>query len=133
MSIGENKELVRQFLEEVMNARNVLAIPEFMVPGSRFAGVFEKFVTNYIKEGFPDFHLTIEDVFGAQDKVLVQTTLTATQTGPAMGHPASGKTYSTTVIYIFKIANGKIISGQWVSDRMEIAQQLGWLPTPGQS
>lgn len=133
MSLGENKELVRRFLEEVMNAGNALAIPEFMVPGSMFAGAFEKFVTNYVKEGFPDFHLTIENIFGEEDKVLVQTTLTATQTGPVMGHPASGKTCSTTVIYIFKIAKGKIISGQWVSDRMEMAQQLGWLPTPGQS
>jgi steroid delta-isomerase-like uncharacterized protein len=133
MSLEENKELVRRFLEEVMNARITLVIPEFMVPGSMFVGAFESFVTKYIKEGFPDFHLTIEDMFGEGDKVLVQTTATATQIGPAMGHPASGKTYSTTVIYIFKIANGKIISGQWVSDRMEIAQQLGWMPTPGQA
>jgi hypothetical protein len=29
--------------------------------------------------------------------------------------------------------NGKITSGQWVFDRMEIAQQLGWIPTPGQA
>jgi predicted ester cyclase len=47
-----------------------------------------------------------------------------------MGHLASGKTYSTTVILIFKVVNGKIISGQWVLDRMEIAQQLEWMPTP---
>jgi len=44
---------------------------------------------------------------------------------------ASGKTYSSIVIYIFKIANGKIIRGQWVMDRMEMAQQLGWIPIPG--
>lgn len=132
MSLEENKELARRFLEEVMNAGNVLAIPEFMVAGSMFAGAFEGFITNYIKAGFPDYHLTIEDIFGEGDKVLVQTTISATQTGAWMGRPPTGQTYTTTGIFIFKIANGKITSGQWVFDRMEIAQQLGWIPTPGQ-
>lgn len=131
MAVEENKELIRRFLDEVINARNTSAISEFMVPGSMFAGAFEGFVTKYVKEGFPDFTLTIDGIFGENDKVLAQTTATATQTGPVMGHPASGLSYSTTVIYIFKIANGKIISGQWVFDRMELAQQLGWMPIPG--
>ncbi len=130
MLLEENKELVRRFLDEVMNAGNVSAIPEFMVPGSMFAGAVEWFVSNFIKVGCPDFHLAVEGVFGEADKVLVHTTLSATQTGPAMGHPPTGQTFTTTVIYIFKIANGKIISGQWVIDRMEIGQQLGWIPTP---
>jgi steroid delta-isomerase-like uncharacterized protein len=130
MSVESNKELARRFLEEVINARNVPAIQEFMVSGSMFAGAFEGFVTNYINVGFPDFHVKIEGVFSEEDKVLIQTTVTATQTGALMGRPPSGKTYSSTVIYIFKIANGKITSGQWVMDRMEIAQQLGWIPMP---
>jgi len=133
MSVEENKALAQRFLEEVMNASNVSAISEFMVPGSMFAGAFQWFVTDYIQVGFPDFHLTIEGVFGEDDRVLIQTTIRATQTGPAMGHPPTGKTFTTAGIYIFKITNGKIASGQWVFDRMEIAQQLGWIPTPGQA
>ena len=133
MSREVNKELVRRFLEEVINARNVSAIAEFMVAGSMFAGAFEGFVNQYIKVAFPDFQLKIEEVFSEEDKVLVQTTVTATQTGAIWGHPPSGKTYSSTAIYIFKVADGKIISGQWVTDRLENSQQLGWLPMPGQS
>jgi len=133
MSLEENKELARRFIDEVVNAGNVSAIPEFMISGSMFAGAFEGFITNYIKVGFPDFHLTIEGVFGEGDKVLIQTTISATQTGPAMGRPPTGKSYTTTGIYIFKITNGKIVSGQWVFDRMEIGQQLGWIPVPAQS
>jgi len=133
MSIEENKKLAQRFLEEVLNAGNISAIQEFMISGSMFAGAFQWFVTDYIKVGFPDFHLTIEGVFGEDDRVLVQTTIRATQTGPAMGHTPTDKTFMTTGIYIFKITNGKIASGQWVFDRMEIAQQLGWIPTPGQT
>jgi len=132
MPLEENKELVRRFLDEVLNGQNTEAIPKFMVSGSMFAGAFEWFVTNYIKVGFPDFHLTIEEVFGEDDRILVQTTLHATQTGSYMGRAPTGKTFAVTGIYIFKIANGKIASGQWVFDRMEIAQQLGWMPTPSQ-
>jgi predicted ester cyclase len=132
MSLAENKELAQRFLEEVLNSGNVSAIQEFMISGSMFAGAFQWFVTDYIKVGFPNFHLTIEGVFGEDDRVLIQTTIQATQTGLAMGHPPTGKTFMTTGIYIFKITDGKIVSGQWVFDRMEIAQQLGWIPTPGQ-
>src|SRR6476660_9209128 len=107
MSLEEKKELVRRFLTLVMNEHNVAAIPEFMVAGSMFAGAFEGFVTNYIKVGFPDFHLAIDGVFGEGDQVLVQTTIRATQTGAVMGRPPSGKTYTTLGIYIFKITNGK--------------------------
>jgi predicted ester cyclase len=131
MSVESNKELVRRFLEQVMNERDVSAIPESMVPGSMFAGAFEGFVTNFIKVGFPDFNLNIEDVFAERDKVIVQTTATGTQTGHVMGRPPAGRTFSTTVIYIFKVTDGRIISGQWVMDRMETGQQLGWIPMPG--
>lgn len=132
MSFEENKELVRRFIEQVMNAGDISAIPELMVPRSMFAGAFEGFVAKF-KVSFPDFHLSIEDIFGEGDKVLVQTTMRATQTGPAMGHPATGNTFMTTGIYIFRVANGKLVSGQWVFDRMETAQQLGWIPIPEQA
>src|SRR5512133_928196 len=130
MSAESNKELVRRFLEEVIIARNVSAIPEFMVAGSMFSGAFEGFVNHSIKVAFPDFQLKIEDVFSEGDKALVQTTFTVSQMGAIWVHPPSGKTYSLTLIYIFKIANGKIISGQWVTDRLEASQQLGWIPMP---
>ena len=133
MSLEANKELVRRFIDEVMNARNVSAIPAFMVPGSMFAGAFEGFITNFIQAAFPDFHLTIDDIFGEGDKVVVQTTVQATHTGPFMGRAPTGNAFTTAGIYIFKIANGKIVSGQWVFDRMDIAQQLGWIPRPGQA
>src|SRR5207253_9366036 len=96
MSIKENKELVQRFIQQVLNEHNIEAIPEYMVPGSMFAGAFEGFVTNYIKAAFPDFHLTIEVVFAEGDQVLVQTTIRATQSGSFMGRPPNGRTYATT-------------------------------------
>ena len=69
MSLEKNKELAKQFLEEVLNNGNVSAIQEFMISGSMFAGAFQWFVTDYIKVGFPNFHLTIEGVFGEDDRV----------------------------------------------------------------
>jgi len=60
MSTEENKDLVGRFLEAVLNERQIEAIPEFMVPGSMFAGAFEGFVANFIQVGFPDFHVAIE-------------------------------------------------------------------------
>lgn len=133
MSVEENKELVQRFLSQVMNEHDTAAIPQFMVAGSMFAGAFEGFVNNYIKAAFPDYHSTTEVIFGEGEQVGALTTIRATETGSFMGRQPSGKTYTTTCIYVFKIASGKIMSGQWVFDRMDIAQQLGAMPKPNQA
>jgi len=86
MSIEDNKELVRRFIDEVMNTGNTAAIADFCVPGSRFAGGIDGQI-KVMKTGFPDNHFIIEEMLAEGDKVAVQATIHGTNNGPMLGLP----------------------------------------------
>jgi predicted ester cyclase len=60
---------------------------------------------------FPDINFTIEDVFGAADRVAVRWSATMTHTGDHLGTPATGKPVRITGITVVRIANNKIVEG----------------------
>jgi len=71
------------------------------------------------------------DVFVADsDKVAYVTTMTAVQTGPMGGLPASNKPFTCVNIIIQRFENGKIAE-TWVSwDNVAMLSQLGFFPPP---
>jgi predicted ester cyclase len=60
--------------------------------------------------------VTVEDAFGAGDKVVARWSATMTHKGGQLGIPASGKHVLITGISIGRIVNGKIVEGwdNWV-------------------
>ena len=52
-----------------------------------------------IRNGFPDFHFTVEDLIAEGDKVGVRWIITATHQGELMGIPATGIEVTWTVSY----------------------------------
>jgi predicted ester cyclase len=139
MSIEGNKELVRRFIDEVMNTGNTAALADFCVPGSLFAGGIEHQI-KVRKIAFPDEHITIEEILAEGDKVAVQTTQQGRNTGPMFGLPAfgrlevpvppTGKSATTTAISIFKVSDGRIVSYASEFDQIGLLLQLGWTLTP---
>ena len=55
--------------------------------------------------GFPDLHVTIEDIVAEDDKVWVRLTETATHTGPSRGLRPTGQTITYTAVTIWRIAS----------------------------
>jgi steroid delta-isomerase-like uncharacterized protein len=84
------------------------------------------------RAAFPDLRVTLEDAFACGDKVADRMTWTATQTGPLMGMPPSGKRVSVGETHIARIAGGKIVErwGHW--DALGMLQQVGAVPSPDQ-
>lgn len=131
MSVESNKELVRRFFNEVMDAGNVAAIPDFCAPNGFLAGGLRNFVQSF-KIGFPDSQYGINDIFGEGDKVAVDVAMRGVNTGPWQGRPATGKPIDVGVIYIFTVKDDKVQSLKFESNQMLFMQQLGWMPTPEQ-
>ena len=139
MTIEDNKALVQRYIDEVMNAGNTAAIADLCVPGSMFAGGIEGQIKN-MKMGFPDNHLTIEDILAEGDKVAVRVTIHGTNTGPLVGLPAfgrleipvppTGKSVISSGMYVFTVSNGKIVSFTAELDQIGLLRQLGWTFTP---
>ena len=67
------------------------------------------------------------------DRVVARMTVTGTQTGEFMGLPPSGKRTRVTAIGISRIVDGKFVEYWENFDALGLLQQVGAIPSPGQS
>ena len=79
------------------------------------------------KKNQPDRKLNNELILCAGDLVVVRVTMTATQTGPLYGMPATGKAYKTTSTDIFRFKDGKVVERWGNNDGIGMLSQLGLL------
>lgn len=137
MSTETNKATVRRYIEQVVGKGRVDLIDEFMVENialhgtglaSGLSAVGQWAVT--LDSAFPDRQVTVDDVVAEGDRVVARTTLTGTHQGEMEGIPATGKAISQPSITIFRLANGKIAEGWFVTDNLSMMQQLGVIPAP---
>jgi predicted ester cyclase len=83
-----------------------------------------------LRNAFPDFKATIDDIVAESDKVVIRMTWSGTHKGEFMGIPATGKRVSFGVIDIMRIAGGKLVEHWGQTDTMGMMQQLGAIPAP---
>ena len=134
MAVKENIELMRRWFQEVWNDGKIETIHELFAPDGRAVGHYgekseirgpDEFVpfVQSIRSAFPDLKVTIDDAFGARDKVVIRWSASMTHTGDALG-PASGKSVRLSGITIARIARGKIIEGWDNWDRLGMLEQI---------
>jgi predicted ester cyclase len=75
---------------------------------------------------FPDAKHNIENIFAADDYVVVQYRMTGTHSGTFMGKEPTGSKINYNAIGIFKMADGKFIEGWVVGDDLTLMTQLGF-------
>ena len=87
-----------------------------------------------MRSGFPDFQVTIEDLFAAEgEKVVLRFTFRGTHQGEFMGVAPTGKRVTMAGIDIFRIADGKIAELWSQEDVLVMMRQIGAIPEPGHS
>lgn len=137
MSTEENKALIRCFYEEVFNKRNLAALDDFyapdhvdhtLPPGLPVGPEGTRQAIAVMLEGFPDLHITIEDLIAEGDKVVTRFTTHGTQQGALGSIPPTGKQVSVSTIEITRIAGGKIVEDWGLDDRLGMLQQLNLVP-----
>jgi steroid delta-isomerase-like uncharacterized protein len=77
---------------------------------------------------YPDIHLTVEDLIGEGDKVVGRTTVTGTHQGEFMGVAPTGKSVTYNEMFIFRIADGKVVETWGVVDVYAQMKQIGVIP-----
>ena len=127
MSTEANKEIIRNLIEEVYNRRNIDAIPNYFIPGSFLAGHIANLIRG-MSVGFPDFHMTIEDIMAEGNKVVNRVSMRGTHQGEFFGHPPTGKPVLNGGISIYTIRDGKIVTMANESNMLLLYQQLGITP-----
>jgi predicted ester cyclase len=127
----ENKTIVRRFLIETQNDKNLTIIDELVADD--FVGhtaevkgpeQLKKVVGDNL-DAFPDLKVTIEDQIAEGDMVVTWYTAKGMQHGMYRGVLPTGEPVSYTVVSIQRVVDGKIVEGWRVVDRLEIVHQIG--------
>ncbi len=84
-----------------------------------------KIVITYWRTAYPDFHVTIDEVFFTENAAASRWTITATNTGPGK-HPPTGMQVNTPGMSIVHYADGKL-SDDWIgSNNLLWMEQIGF-------
>jgi predicted ester cyclase len=126
--VERNKAVVRRWVEEAHNKRNLSVVDEIytadyrghMSGGDSFDLEQGRKMEQSFQTDFPTHRVSIDDLFGDRDRVVSRWTLSATH--------KSGKHVVLRGMTISRFANGKIAE-EWMSmDNLSLMTQLGAQP-----
>jgi predicted ester cyclase len=127
VSIEDNKTIIRQLFQEVWFG-DVAAADRFYAAGPQLDGL--KAFAAALYAAVPDWRVTIDDLVGEGDKVVVRWTGRGTHSGPWQGRPPTGRTVTTTGIDIERMADGKIVQEDGEVDMLGFLRQVGAVAQP---
>jgi predicted ester cyclase len=142
MAAEQNKAVVRQYVEEVLDKANLAVLDELMAEdavnrtshrlstGTAREGV--RRAAGVLRSAFPDLHISVEDQLAEGDRVATRLQLSGTHQGTFQGAAPTGTHVIWTAIRIDRLADGKIAEYWEETDRVGLFQQLGGVPAQEQ-
>jgi steroid delta-isomerase-like uncharacterized protein len=129
----QNKTVVRRIVDEHWNKRNAAVAAELFAdncslqtpdgPLNGHEGARK--LLSAFETGFPDFHLTIDELIAEGDKVAFRYTFTGTHKGKFGETAASGARVTATGMGMYRIVAGKVAEGRLEWDRARLQEQIG--------
>ena len=135
--VAANKELFKRFHEAANSgdfdylAKTIdeLVAPDAVIrtplPIEATGAELLKQVWAMLLRVYPDIHLTVEDLIGEGDKVVGRTTVTGTHRGEFMGVAPTGNRVTYNEVFIFRIADGRVVETWGVVDVYAQMKQIG--------
>jgi predicted ester cyclase len=135
-----NKELVRRYNEQVVNAGGYEVYDELVTSN------FKRYLTatapplnldaakkrlSGSRAAFPDRTITIEDMMAEGDRVVYRSTIRATHQGTFLGLAPTGKQFTVTELAIIRFENGKFAEHWGGPDYLDMVQQFGGVVSAG--
>jgi predicted ester cyclase len=123
-SVKANERVVEAFLQDVVNEHNGGDAASSLTPDMQWSGGTVGTITGSanvaglfagVVAAFPDAHITINDIFGQGDQVVVRVVVSGTQEGPILGIPASGRHVQWDGVDVYRLSHGKI-TNIWAGD-----------------
>lgn len=78
-----------------------------------------------VKEGFPDFHVQIEELVASEDVAMTEVRITGTHEGEFKGLPPTGREVEVLAMSLYLIENGKVVEVRQYYDTAELQAELG--------
>jgi len=137
----QNKAIVRRFVDEIFVGGRKETVDELLAddfvahtwPSTGHPKDDLKAAIDRTTGALADPAFAIDDLIAEGDRVAARLTTAATQVGPFMGMPPSGKRYSIEEIHVFRLRDGKVVEHWHQFDQMGLMKQLGAIPggSPG--
>ncbi len=134
-----NKALVRRFVEQVQNGKDLDLMPELctadytlhhpaMPEPIRGLPKTREIVAGIFRE-YPDMRFTIEEIVAEGDRVATRILVQGTNLGPVRGAAeATNKIFTGTGIVTYRIVDGKIAEAKIQEDILHMLHLLGLVP-----
>jgi steroid delta-isomerase-like uncharacterized protein len=140
MSTEANKALIRRFVEEVLNQKNLDAIDDICSPdfvehdplpgqGPGAEGLKQLFAQQFFP-AFPDLRWTVKDMVAEGDYVMSRSTWTGTHKAAFLGIPATGKRVTVDAWTNDHVVDGRFTDSRILMNALSMLQQLGVIPEP---
>lgn len=147
MSEAKNKELVRAWVEDIFNGKDLDACDRLIAdeyvehalatfgnsePGRVPGPASMRRTAQFIIGQFPDVSMTIETILAEGDQVAVRVTARGTNLGPIGGLvPPTGREFVAGQSHWFRVENEKLAEHWAVRDDLTTLLQLGVIQPPG--
>lgn len=137
MTVGDNAQIVHRLVEECVNTNRSDALDLFVhrdvrvhpgTPGTApdtdgIQQLREAF--RRLRDVFPDLHITLHDIFAADDRVAARWIASGTHKAELAGVPATGRSVRWGGIDIYLLLDGKVVEWWRNDDFVGLLQQLG--------
>jgi predicted ester cyclase len=141
MNVDLNKTLVARIADDIWNRGDLEVADQVMAPNAKYHGPhmpnglgsredWKQAIAMY-RVGFPDCHVTFEDLIPSDDFIVGRWSATGTHTGPLPSLPPTGRRIAISGITIYRIAESKIVESWEQLDLLGMWQQLGIISLPG--
>jgi steroid delta-isomerase-like uncharacterized protein len=129
----DNERNVRRFIDEVFNGGNMRILRELIAPdhvshlpaGDHYGPDGVRIGVEELRRGFPDLHLTVDELFSAEDRVVWRFTATGTHSGDYCGNCPTGKRVCVEGMTMDRLREGQMIE-RWVQfDSAGLLAQIG--------
>jgi steroid delta-isomerase-like uncharacterized protein len=125
-----NKALVRRWIEEGFNKRQLSVVDELFaehvaVNGQAIGRDGLKQSMRRHLSGFPDLHVTINDILAEENDVGIWYTVEGTHQGEFETIPPTGKHVRWVGFDLVRLNGGKIFEARFLSDFFGLLTQLG--------
>lgn len=137
IEVEQNKQLVRRWIEEGFNNRDLKVVDEIFAETLSINGVMigRENLKQSMKRrftAFPNLHVTIEEIIGEGDKVGIWYTAQGTHRGEFEGIFPTGRQVSWFGFDLLRVKGRKIAEGRFIDDSLGLMRQLGarLLPPP---
>ena len=138
MSDPDAKAIVRRFLDEAWNQKQVKRLEEYISAENVHHGISAdglygpeqmRWVMKNWHTGFPDFKYHVDAIASEDGMVAVLTTFTGTQTGPfsfdGKSLTPSGRSIRVAEMFFFRVESKKVVESWATWDRQLLLGQLG--------